>query len=132
MLLVQETIYICNYGSKDEERKKELLVMSEAIDEEDTDAGECQEYNLVYCRLTSALNMEKATQVKLLTFLDAWSRQKLATFKFPMVFFMLHLRNITIFYFDMYILWVNFIHFNDNWILKVRVYRNGLLYSCRG
>jgi hypothetical protein len=47
VLLVQETIYICNYGSKDEERKKELLVMSEATDDEDTDAGECQEYNLV-------------------------------------------------------------------------------------
>jgi len=44
---VQEAIYICNLGSKDEERKKEILVMSEAIDEEDAEVGECQNYNLV-------------------------------------------------------------------------------------
>ena len=47
VLLVQESIYICNLGSKEEERKKEILVMSEAIDEEDADAGECQNYDLV-------------------------------------------------------------------------------------
>ena len=47
VLLVQEAIYICNLDSKDEERKKEILVMAEAIDEEDADAGECQNYNLV-------------------------------------------------------------------------------------
>ncbi len=47
MLLVQEAIYICNLGSKEEERKKEILVMAEAIDEEDAEVGECQNYDLV-------------------------------------------------------------------------------------
>jgi hypothetical protein len=47
VLLVQESIYMCNLGSKDEERKKEILVMAEATDEGDADAGECQNYDLV-------------------------------------------------------------------------------------
>ena len=47
VLLVQEAIYICNLGSKEEERKKEILVMAEATDEENADSGECQNYNLV-------------------------------------------------------------------------------------
>ena len=47
MLLVQEAIYISNLGSKEEERKKEILVMAEATDEENADSGECQNYNLV-------------------------------------------------------------------------------------
>ena len=42
MLLVQEAIYICNLGTKDEVRKRERLVMSEAEDTEDADPGECQ------------------------------------------------------------------------------------------
>ena len=33
-------------GSKEEARKKERLVMSEAIDKEDADVGECQHYDL--------------------------------------------------------------------------------------
>ena len=44
-LLVQESVYICNMGFKDEQRKKELLVFAEAVDNEDADVGECQEYN---------------------------------------------------------------------------------------
>ena len=32
-------------GFKDEQRKKELLVFAEAVDNEDADVGECQEYN---------------------------------------------------------------------------------------
>ena len=47
MLLVQEAIYICNLGSKEEERKKEILVMAEATDEEHAASGDCQNYNLV-------------------------------------------------------------------------------------
>jgi hypothetical protein len=47
VLLVQEAIYICNLGSKEEERKKEILVMAEAIDEEDAEVGECQNYDIV-------------------------------------------------------------------------------------
>ena len=46
VLLVQEAIYICNLGTKDEVRKKERLVMSEAEDKEDADPGECQNYDL--------------------------------------------------------------------------------------
>ncbi len=45
-ILVQEAVYICNMGSKEEERKKERLVYHEAHDEEDADPGECQHYNL--------------------------------------------------------------------------------------
>jgi hypothetical protein len=56
VLLVQEAIYICNLGSKEEERKKEILVMAEAIDEEDADAGECQKYDLVKKLLFLDLN----------------------------------------------------------------------------
>ena len=46
MLLVQEAIYTCNLGTKEEVRKKERLVMSEAVDTEDADPGECQNYDL--------------------------------------------------------------------------------------
>ena len=46
MLLVQEAIYTCNMGSKDEARKKERLVMSEITDQEDADKGECQHYDV--------------------------------------------------------------------------------------
>ena len=46
VLLVQEAIYICNLGTKEEVRKKERLVMSEAEDNEDADPGECQNYDL--------------------------------------------------------------------------------------
>ena len=46
VLLVQEAIYTCNMGSKEESRKKERLVMSEAEDKEDTSRGECQNYDL--------------------------------------------------------------------------------------
>jgi len=46
VLLVQEAIYICNLGTKDEVRKRERLVMSEAEDTEDADPGECQGYDL--------------------------------------------------------------------------------------
>ena len=45
-ILVQEAVYICNMGSKEEARKKERLVYDEAHDEEDADVGECQEYDL--------------------------------------------------------------------------------------
>ena len=46
MLLVQECIYTTDMDSKDEARKKERLVMAEAIDKEDADVGECQNYDL--------------------------------------------------------------------------------------
>ena len=46
VLLVQEGIYTTNLGSKEEARKKERLVMSEAIDKEDAETGECQHYDL--------------------------------------------------------------------------------------
>ena len=45
-MLVQEAIYTTNMGSKDEARKKERLVMSEATDKEDAETGECQNYDL--------------------------------------------------------------------------------------
>ena len=40
MLLVQECIYTTDLDSKDEQRKKERLVMAEAIDKEDADVGD--------------------------------------------------------------------------------------------
>ena len=46
VLLVQEAIYTTNMGSKEEARKKERLVMSEATDKEDAEKGECQNYDL--------------------------------------------------------------------------------------
>ena len=46
VLLVQECIYTTDLDSKDEQRKKERLVMAEAIDKEDADVGECQNYDL--------------------------------------------------------------------------------------
>ena len=39
VLLVQEAIYICNMGSKEEARKKERLVFSEDEDPEDADVS---------------------------------------------------------------------------------------------
>ncbi len=41
-VLVQEAIYIVDPMSKEEARKKERLVMAEAVDEEDADVGEKQ------------------------------------------------------------------------------------------
>ena len=46
VLLVQEAIYICNMGFKEEARKKERLIFSEAEDPEDAEVGECQAYDL--------------------------------------------------------------------------------------
>ena len=46
VLLVQEAIYVCNMGFKDEARKKEKLIFSEAEDPEDAETGECQAYDL--------------------------------------------------------------------------------------
>ena len=43
---MQESIYTVGLGTKDEARQKERLVMAEAVDEEDADVGECQEYDL--------------------------------------------------------------------------------------
>ena len=42
MILVQEAIYVCNMGMKEEARKKERLIFSEAQDPEDAEPGECQ------------------------------------------------------------------------------------------
>jgi len=46
VILVQEAIYVCNMGMKEEARKKERLIFSEAQDPEDAEPGECQEYDL--------------------------------------------------------------------------------------
>ncbi len=45
-MLVQEAIYIVNIGTKDEARKRELLVLADVEDPEDADSGECQHYDL--------------------------------------------------------------------------------------
>ena len=42
VILVQEAIYVCNMGMKEEARKKERLIFSEAQDPEDAEPGECQ------------------------------------------------------------------------------------------
>ena len=42
VILVQEAIYVCNMGIKEEARKKERLIFSEAQDPEDAEPGECQ------------------------------------------------------------------------------------------
>ncbi len=41
-VLVQEAVYIVSPMTKGEARKKERLVMAEAVDNEDADAGETQ------------------------------------------------------------------------------------------
>ena len=46
VLLVQECIYVTDIDSKEEARKKERLVMAEALDKEDAEVGECQKYDL--------------------------------------------------------------------------------------
>ena len=46
VLLVQESIYICNMGAKEEARRKERLVFDTAEDNEDADSGECEKYDL--------------------------------------------------------------------------------------
>ena len=43
---MQEAIYVCNMGFKEEARKKERLIFSEAEDPEDAEPGECQGYDL--------------------------------------------------------------------------------------
>ncbi|TRY78670.1 hypothetical protein TCAL_11599 [Tigriopus californicus] len=46
VLLVQEAIYTVGHGTKDVSKKKERLVVAEAVDEEDTDVGKIQNYDL--------------------------------------------------------------------------------------
>ena len=45
-LLVQEAIYSVNMGTKDEKRKKEVLVMAEDSNGEDTHPGKTHTYNM--------------------------------------------------------------------------------------
>ena len=45
VLLVQEMIYTCNPGEDDERQKKEVLVISEAEDKEDSDPGTTHVYD---------------------------------------------------------------------------------------
>ena len=46
LLLVQESIFICNKDEKNESRKKEVMVMQSSKNEEDADGGETEIYSL--------------------------------------------------------------------------------------
>ena len=46
LLLVQESIFICNKDEKTESRKKEVMVMQSSKNEEDADGGETEIYSL--------------------------------------------------------------------------------------